>query len=141
MQPSRERYYRWLFLTAAVYDIVLGFVFLFLGQWAFDLLDIGDELPSGGYVPLLGAFLLVIGIGYYLIYRGDLWENRDLIVVGTLYKLAYSGVGLWVAVFSEPPHVLFVALFGVADVVFLVLMVECLMHLYKNRAPAAHLTG
>jgi len=123
--PSRERWYRRLFLVATIYDVVLGVVFLFFAGWAFDLLEIRDEVPEGGYVPLIGAFLLVIGIAYWLIYRGDLVENRDLIAVGTLYKLAYSGVGFWVWAFDEVPHIAFVAVFGVADAVFFVLMLDC----------------
>jgi len=129
----RERWYRELFLAAAVYDVALGIVFLFFGGWAFDLLDIRNELPEGGYVPLLGAFLLVIGIGYWLIYRGDLMRNRDLIAVGTLYKAAYSGVGFWVWAFGELPHIVFVAVFGIADLVFFVLMLECWLTLRKQQ--------
>ena len=134
MTPSRERWYRRLFLTATIYDVVLGVVFLFFAGWAFDLLDIRDEMPEGGYVPLIGAFLLVIGIAYWLIYRGDLVENRDLIAIGTLYKLAYSGVGFWVWAFDEVPHVAFVAVFGIADVVFFVLMLECWLVVRREAA-------
>ncbi len=133
MSPSRERYYRGLFATAAVYDVVLGVVFLFFGRWAFDVLDIEEKYPEGGFLPLIGAFILVLGIGYYLIGRSDLWRNRDLVAVGALYKLAYTGVGLWIAVFDEVPHMLFLWAFGVADAVFLVLMVECLLYLYGHR--------
>lgn len=133
MTPARERWYRGLFLTATVYDVVLGIVFLLFGGWAFALLDIRDEMPEGGYVPLLGAFLLVIGIAYWLIYRGDFETNRDLIAVGTLYKLAYSGVGFWILAVDEVPHILFVALFGVADVVFFVLMAECWLTIRNMR--------
>jgi hypothetical protein len=125
MTPERERWYRRLFLTATIYDVVLGTMFLVFGGWAFDRLGIRDEMPRGGYVPLIGAFLLVIGIGYWLVYRGDLVANRDLIAVGTLYKAAYSGVGFWVWAFDEVPHVAFVAVFGIADLVFFVLMLGC----------------
>jgi hypothetical protein len=140
MTPSRLRYYRSLYLVATVYDVVLGITFLFFGTWAFDLLDIRDEFPEGGYVPLIGAFLLVIGIAYYLIYRGDLYRNRDLVAVGTLYKLAYSGVGLYIVLFDEVPHILFVALFGVVDAVMFLLMAECWLFLRRTRAtsPAGH---
>lgn len=137
MTPSRERWYRRLFLAATVYDVVLGIVFLFFAGWAFDLLEIRDEMPEGGYVHLIGAFLLVIGIAYWLIYRGDLIVNRDLIAVGTLYKLAYSGVGFWVWAFGEVPHVAFVAVFGVADVVFFVLMLECWLVVRREAASRA----
>ena len=134
MTPSSEQWYRRLFLVATVYDVVLGIVFLFFAGWAFDLLDIRNELPEGGYVSLIGAFLLVIGIAYWLIYRGDLVENRDLIAVGTLYKLAYSGVGFWVWAFGEVPHVAFVAVFGIADVVFFVLMLQCWLVVRREAA-------
>ena len=126
MSPQRERYYRILFLVAAVYDIVLGTIFTFFHTWAFEVLDIADEDPGSGYVPLIGAFLFVIGIAYFLIYRGDLVRNVDLIAVGTLYKLAYSAIALrfWIVV-DDVPHILFPALFGIVDLVMFVAMAEC----------------
>jgi len=133
MGDSRQRYYRGLFATAAIYDVVLGVVFLFFGRWAFDILDIEEKYPEGGFIQLIGGFVLVLGIAYYLIWRSDLWRNRDLVAIGALYKLAYTGVGLWIAVFDELPHMLFLWAFGVADAVFLVLMVECLVYLYQHR--------
>ena len=138
MSHPRDRYYRVLYGVAAVYDIVLGIIFLFFGRWAFDALDIADKYPEGGFLPLVGAFVLVLGVGYYLIWRGDLWRNRDLVAIGALYKLAYTGVGIYIAVTDEVPHALFLWGFGVADGVFLVLMVECLLYLYRHRpAPQA----
>ena len=137
MDHSRERYYKGLFAVAAVYDTVLGIIFLFFGRWAFDRLDIADKYPEGGFLPLIGAFVLVLGIGYFIIWRGDLWRNRDLIVVGTLYKLAYTSVGIYIAVADEVPHALFLWGFGVADAVFFVLMVECLLYLYRHHPTAA----
>jgi formate/nitrite transporter FocA (FNT family) len=126
MSPQREQYYRILFLVAAVYDIVLGTIFTFFHTWAFEFLDIADTDPGSGYVPLIGAFLFVIGVAYYLIYRGDLVRNIDLIAVGTLYKLAYSAVAFWFwVVVDDVPHILFPALFGVVDLVMFILMLEC----------------
>ena len=129
MESSRQIFYRGLFLVAAIYDVVLGIVFTFFGGWAFDLLGIRDKMPGGAYVPLLGAFLFVIGAAYFLIYRGDLYRNWDLIVVGALYKLAYSSIAFVFWAIGQIPHALFAVLFGVADAVFLVLMLECLIYL------------
>lgn len=137
MTPSRERYYRALFLAAAIYDIVLGIVFTFFYRRAFDLLDMSDKLPGSAYVPLIGSFLFVIGVGYFLIYRGDLRRNRDLIVVGTLYKMAYATIALVFWCIGDVPHVIFAALFGTVDAVLFVLMLECLVHLSKNERAAA----
>ncbi len=137
MTPSREKYYRALFLAAAIYDMVLGIVFTFFYKWAFDLLGISEKLPGSAYVALIGSFLFVIGVGYFLIYRGDLRQNRDLIVVGTLYKMAYATIAFVFWAIGDVPHVIFAALFGIVDAVFLLLMLECLVRLSKNERAAA----
>ena len=138
MNHPRERYYKGIFAVAAVYDIVLGIIFLFFGRWSFEVLDIADKYPEGGFLPLIGAFMLVLGVGYYLIWRGDLRRNRDLVAIGTLYKLAYTGVGLYIAVTDAVPHVLFLWGFGVADAVFFLLMAECLVYLFRQRTDSAN---
>jgi hypothetical protein len=76
----------------------------------------------------------LLGIGYLLIWLGDLWRNRDLIAVGALYKLAYTGVGLYIVIADEVPHALFFWGFGVADAVFFVLMAECWVYLGRSGA-------
>lgn len=132
MDPSRERYYRGLFLVAAIYDIVLGIAFTFFYNPVFDMLDVTP--PESGYIPLLGAFFIVIGIAYYLIWRGDLRRNRDMILVGTLYKLAYSAVALLYWAIGDVPHVAFAAVFGIADLIFFALMLECWLHLGREHS-------
>jgi len=133
MKPAREKFYRSLFAIAAVYDVLLGITFTFFPAQAFDALGIREKLPAfGGYLTLLGAFVLVIGIAYFLIARGDLQRNRDLVLVGTLYKLAYSATAFYHWLTGDIPHVVFVALFGVADAVFFVLMAECYAFLKRE---------
>jgi hypothetical protein len=126
MNPLKEKYYRSLFAVAAVYDVALGIVFTFFRHQAFGALGIGDQLPAfGGYLTLIGVFVLVIGVAYALIARGDLRQNRDLILVGALYKAAYATTAFYYWAQGLLPHVAFGAIFGVADAVFLVLMIEC----------------
>src|ERR1035441_7684895 len=133
MSPAKEKYYRSLFLIAAVYDVLLGITFTFFPARAFDTLGIREKLPAfGGYLTLLGAFVLVIGVAYFLIARGDLRRNADLILVGTLYKLAYAGTAFYYWSQGSLPHVAFAALFGVADAVFFILMAECYWSLEKK---------
>ncbi len=125
MNKPKEQYYRTLFWVAAAYDIILGIVFLFFTTWVAEQLGFVDELPSyGGYIALLAAFVFVIGVAYVYIARGDLVRNRDLIAVGALYKLAYFSVAAYYFAVGDYPHAIFIA-FGAADLVFLVLMVEC----------------
>ena len=133
MNPAKEKYYRGLFYLAALYDVVLGITFTFFPARAFAALGISDKLPAfGGYLTLLGAFVLVIGAAYFLIARSDLRRNADLILIGTLYKLAYAGTAFYYWSQGSLPHVAFAALFGVADTVFFILMAECYWFLQKN---------
>ena len=133
MKPAKEKFYRGLFTVAAFYDLVLGLAFTFFPARVFAALNISDKLPAfGGYVTLLGAFVLVIGIAYALISRGDLRRNADLILIGTLYKLAYAATAFYYWAASSLPHVAFGALFGVADTVFFVLMAECYFTLKRE---------
>jgi formate/nitrite transporter FocA (FNT family) len=100
---------------------------------AFAALGISNKLPAiRGYLTLLGAFVLVIGIAYVLIARGDLQRNADLILVGTLYKLAYAGTAIYYWAQGHLPHVVFGAIFGIADAVFFLLMAECWWTLKKR---------
>jgi len=132
MNPAKEKYYRGLFVTAAAYDVLLGIIFTFLPRRAFEMLGIANQLPAfGGYVTLLGAFVLVTGVAYYLIARSDLRRNLDLVLVGTLYKLAYCTIAIYYWFVGELPHLIFGALFGVADLIFFILMAECYTSLRK----------
>jgi formate/nitrite transporter FocA (FNT family) len=132
MSPKREKYYRALFLIATVYDVSLGIIFAFFYRVPFEMLGIADRLPaSGAYLSLIGAFLFVIGIAYFLLYRGDLLRNRDLVTVGTFYKLAYCLIVGYYALVGEMPHMIFVVLFGGCDFIFFILMLECRFYLHK----------
>ena len=132
MNELRLKYYKALFLISAIYDVFLGAVFLLFYKIAFNLLGITEYMPSfGGYLSLIGAFLLVIGIAYYLIYLGDLQRNRDLIKVGVLYKLAYCTTTFYYFVIGQIPHMIFVSLFGVIDLIMFILMLECLVFVGK----------
>lgn len=133
MNPAREKYYRSLLTIAAVYDVLLGISFKWFPARAFAALgSIEKLLVFGGYLTLLGAFVLVIGGTYFLIARGDLRRNADLILVSTLYKLAYAGTAFYYWSQGSLPQIAFAALFGVADTVFFILMAECYWSLKKG---------
>ena len=132
MKPAKEKYYRSLFTLAALYDLLLGVTFTFFPDRAYAALGIADQMPAfRGYVRLLGAFVLVLGVGYALISRGDLMANADLILVGALYKLAYAAAAFYYWATNGLPHVVFAG-FGVADAVFFILMAECYFCLARS---------
>lgn len=126
MSIPNERRCRMLFLVAAIYDIVLGIVFTFFYREAFTMLGVEDAIPEyEGLLVLIGAFLFVIGVAYWLIYRGELHRNVDLIAIGTLYKAVYFLVALVFFLLDSLPHVAFFWVFGVADLIFFVPMYRC----------------
>jgi hypothetical protein len=132
MSRGREKYYKTIFLVAAVYDIVLGIIFTFFYKFAFEVLGIVYELPNyGAYLSLIGSFLFVIGVAYLLIFLGDLQRNLHLIIVGTLYKLAYSSVAIFYLIIGEYPHIIFISLFGALDMIFFILMLECALFIRR----------
>jgi len=125
---QKDIYYRILFLSAAVYDTVLGIIFLFFYRPVYNLLGIPvPEYPA--YLSLSAAFVLVIGIAYYIVYL-NIYRNRDLVVVGTLYKLAYTIVVFYYFLCEYLPHNAFL-IFGIIDLVFFFLFVEFLGHAKK----------
>ena len=89
------------------------------------------RLPKGGYIPLLGSFTLVWGSPTRSSPAAMQYRNRDLVLVGTLYKLAYSAVAVFFVLIDQVPHGVFVVL-GAFDLVFLVLMSQCWLVLRRT---------
>ncbi len=140
LTPVRRRWYRSLFWVAAAYDIALGVTFLFFSRQVFDWLDIEPAHPTyTSYISLIAVFLFVIGVAYALIARGDFYRNKDLITVGILYKLGYFFVALWYLLDGLYPHIIFFWVFGVADLVFAIAMIEC--RAYVGRHEKAWMDG
>jgi predicted neutral ceramidase superfamily lipid hydrolase len=106
-----------LFLIASIYDVVAGLAFALLYKPIYE--RFGVELPNHpGYVQLMGAFVLIFGIGFYLV-SVDPVKNVSLILMGILMKAAFVIVVFYHSVFGSSPQ-LFVP-FAVADLVFFLL--------------------
>jgi len=133
MRESKLKYYKGLFLLVAIYDIILGIVFMFFTKPTFELLGIPEKLPEfDGYLTLIGVYVFILGIAYYLIYKGDLRKNRDLILIGVLYKLGYCVVAFYYFFTGDIPHILFLGLFGIIDLITFILMAECYYTISKK---------
>ena len=129
MNKKRERSYQGLFLVAAVYDLILGFSFLFFYKFMYSFLNI--SLPDNpAYLSLSAAFVFVIGIGYYFIYL-DIYSNKALVKLGIIYKIAYAIIAFYYFFLGTIPHIVFI-LFAVIDIIFIFLFVEFLHSLRKE---------
>ncbi len=84
------RWIRPLFIVAGIYDLVLGLAFLVLYGWIYS--RFGVTLPNHpGYVQLNALFVMVMGIAFFMVAAAP-ERNRNLIVLGALFKAAYAGI-------------------------------------------------
>jgi hypothetical protein len=82
----RARYYRSVFLAAAVWNTLSAGAVLFLLTSAKSRQEMGFPGPPDTIsLQLLAACLFVFGVGYYWVSR-DLSRNRDLVKLGVLGK-------------------------------------------------------
>ncbi len=91
----KREWIRPFFLLAAAYDIILGVVFLLAYPAVYG--RFGVTLPNHpGYVQFAAAVVAIFGIGFWYVAQAP-ERNRDIIKLGVLLKLAYSGVvlGWW----------------------------------------------
>jgi hypothetical protein len=115
--PATMARFRLFFLIAALFDGILGLLFLFFWGPIFDALGV-TRPESSSYVTLAAAFIAVQGLGYFLVWR-DMVRNVGIVVIGVAYKLAYVVLSAYYALAGELLHNIF-AWFGAADVIFLI---------------------
>lgn len=117
---KNKKFYEGLFIVAAVYDLLLGFVFFLFYKSIFGAFNI--PLPDNpSYAQLSAAFVFVQGLSYYFVYR-NLERNIDIVKVGLVYKIVYAGVAFYYWIIGGLPHPMF-ALFGFLDLIFAILFV------------------
>jgi hypothetical protein len=105
------------FVVAALYDGVLGLLFLFCPLWAFE--TAGVTPPNHvGYVQFPALLLILFAILFATIAR-DPVGRRELIWYGVGLKTSYTGLIVWHASTGGIPSMWIP--FAWADAVFLVL--------------------
>ena len=117
---TNERLYRILFLIAALYDFILGFVFFaFMGFFLEDILKLTLPLYPA-FFQAAAAFVFVMGVGFYFVYR-NMYRNIDIVKVGIIFKLFYTGLAFYYVFFGGMPWIF--SVFGFLDLVFIVFFV------------------
>jgi len=81
-----------LFVLAAIYDGVLGLLFLAAPDYPFKIFEVTPP-NHWGYVQFPAALLIIFALMFAAVAR-DPAGNRGLIPYGILLKLAYSGLVL-----------------------------------------------
>ena len=81
-----------LFVFAGLYDIVLGAVFFIAYKTIYARFNI--ELPNHeAYVLLPAALIAIFGLGFWMV-AGAPQQNRNIVALGILMKLAFAGIVL-----------------------------------------------
>ena len=120
-----------LFLIAAIYDGVLGLVFLLAAGRMYDTFGVAPP-NHWGYVHFPAALLIVFAIMFLAVARAP-ERNRNLIPYGVMLKAAYSGLVFWHWAAQGIPNMW--KPFAFADLVFGLLFVWAYVELRK--APPA----
>lgn len=125
---NKNSFFKWLFLVASVYDLVLGIVFFFFYKPVYEYF--GITLPVYPvYLQMAAAFVIAMGVGYYFVYR-NLYRNVDLVKLGVVYKLVYSALTSYFY-FADLGHVIFFY-FAILDAIFMALFIWFLAYAKKD---------
>ena len=111
-----------LFIISALYDFILGVIFLVGFRKIYNYFNIA--LPNhDGYVQFGAALVAIFGVGFWFVAR-DPQRNRDIVKMGILLKVSYSGVVFYHAALGNLPGIWLP--FAWFDVIFLILFILAL---------------
>jgi len=121
----KRGYYKTLYLTAALYDFILGVAFLFFYKQIFNIT--GMNIPENPAYLTFCAFLIALfGVLLFMIYL-DLNNSKKLVIYAIMIKFAYVGTVLYYYLlvgksFVDTPFLIF----AVFDFIFAILFIESL---------------
>ena len=127
---DKEKYYKILFIVAALYNILNACIFILISIVATDLFPLfGVAIPpSMVWLQLSLILIALLGLGYFLVSR-DISKNHGLVFIGGLAKLFFFLMSL-IYFFKGDLNILIVIL-GSIDLTMVILFSEFL--LYQNK--------
>ena len=126
---KNEKSYRNLFLIAALYDFILGFVvFVFLRFFFEDIFEIPYPLYPA-FFQAAAAFAFAMGVGFYFVYL-NMYRNIDIVKLGIVFKLFYTGLASYHVFFQGMPWIF--SVFGLLDLIFIVFFVFFLLAIRRE---------
>ncbi|MCC6357235.1 MAG: hypothetical protein IT450_00710 [Phycisphaerales bacterium] len=123
-----------LFIVAAVYDGILGLLFLAAPQYVFDVFRVPPP-NHPAYVQFPAALLLIFAWMFVNVARAPL-RNRGLVVYGILLKVAYCAIAGWYWATTVIPN--FWISFAAIDLVMGVLFACAYVVLHKAEMGVSH---
>jgi len=119
------------FLISSVYDFVLGIAFLLFYRIIFQYFDIAvPQFPE--YLHMSAAFVATLGIGYFFVYK-NIDRNRDLWLLGILYKLVYVSIVAYHYYGTSTANDIFLV-FAAIDALFLIPFIALYPKVYGKKS-------
>ncbi len=126
-----EQFFRRVFLTGALWNVGGGLLILGATDWIFSTAGLQPPSPPAYYHSWIALFM-VFGLGYFLVAR-DLYRNRDIALLGSIGKLAFSAVFLYnLTIYpGQVPQFFLIPVIG--DVIFAVLFLAFFFWALRRR--------
>ena len=127
---EKKKYYKNMFLIAAIWNWLVGFTCLILSLVAPDsILLFGVEMPpSLSFLQILFILISIFGIGFYIVHR-DIDSNHGIVQMSVVEKVSFFIVFLIYFIIGDV-NVL-VLLLVIVDLIFGILFIEFLFN-FKN---------
>ena len=121
---TRDKYYRLLFLIAAIWAWMVSVPYVFIYRYTFPM--VGMRVPESPVWFFFSCMCVaVFGIGYYIVSR-DTGKNHGIVLMGMVGKILVFALFLYSTITGEISPFLMVN--AGADLVFAVLFAEFLLH-------------
>jgi len=129
---DKEKYYKYLFLFSATYNILNGTIFIITSVAITSLFPtFGVAIPpSMIWLQLSLALIMIFGIGYIIVAM-DISQNHGIVIIGGISKMLFflMTLGYYIYGLVDPnDHVgILVVLLGGVDVIIVCLFAEFLL--------------
>ncbi len=129
---DKEKYYKYMFLFSACYNVLISSSFIIVSVAMTDLFDdFGVPIPpSMLWLQLSLGLIIIFGIGYIIVAK-DLSQNHGIVIIGGISKVLFFllTLGYYIYDLIDPStHLgLIVVLLGGFDIVLVCLFTEFLL--------------
>ena len=128
---DKEKYYKYLFLLSACYNILNALIFIIVSLLKDPAIFamFGVLMPNSMvWLQLSLLLILILGLGYIIVAM-DISQNHGLVIIGGISKVVFFIITLIYFVLSEVG--IMVVLLGGVDILFVCLFAEFLLKYNK----------
>ena len=128
---DKEKYYKYLFLLAACYNILNALIFIIVSLLKDPAIFIlfGVLMPNSmAWLQLSLLLILIFGIGYIIVAM-DISQNHGIVIIGGISKVVFFIITVIYLGLSEVG--IMVVLLGGVDILFVCLFAEFLLKYNK----------